>query len=67
MGQSILGIAVAVLFGVIGLHLIVSPESLLTQLGRPATPKHVRATRSIGLSFLVFVGMALVSWLRHPR
>jgi hypothetical protein len=58
---------VAVLFAVIGLRLIIRPESFLAQLDRPATQKHVRATRIIGLSVLLFVGMALVSWLRHPR
>jgi hypothetical protein len=67
MIQDILGIAVVGILGVMGVRLISSPETFLAKLGRPATPKHVRATRFIGIFFLVGIAMGVVSWSRQPR
>ena len=67
MGQTLLGIAVVVLFFSIGVMLIRNPKSYLAKLGRPATDKHVRAMRLIGAGFLIFVLMTLVQWFRSMR
>jgi len=67
MIQAALGIAILGFFAVMGLRLMATPKSFLAKFGRPATQKHVRATRFIGFSFLLFVAMAVVSWVRQPR
>jgi hypothetical protein len=67
MIQDILGTVVVCFLGVMGVYLIASPETFLAKLGRPATQKHVRATRFIGFVFLVSIAMGVVSWIRQPR
>jgi hypothetical protein len=64
MGQTFLGIAIVVVFLLIGAMLIRDPRPYLAKLGRPATEKHIRAMRIIGAGFLVFVLMTLVQWFR---
>jgi hypothetical protein len=66
MGQLLLLVFVTVFFAAMGFRLILWPEDFLAKLGRPATTKHVRATRFIGALFLLFVISALSQWFRHP-
>jgi len=67
MGQTIFGIAVVVMFFSIGLRLIRHPKPFLAKLGRPATDRHIRATRLIGTGFLILVLMVLVQWFSSLR
>ena len=64
MGQTLLGIAVLVVFFSIGAMLIRNPKPYLAKLGRPSTDKHIRAMRLIGAGFLFLVLMTLVQWFR---
>ncbi len=67
MIQNMVGIVILGFLGVLGVRLISTPESFLDRLGRPATQKHVRATRLIGIGFLLVIAMSVVSWIRQPR
>ncbi|MFZ0278608.1 MAG: hypothetical protein WA651_05885 [Candidatus Sulfotelmatobacter sp.] len=67
MGQTLLEVAILIVFFSIGTMLIGNPRSYLAKLGRPATDKHIRATRLIGAGFLMLVLMALVQWFRSSR
>jgi len=67
MGQTILGIAILAVFFLVGIKAIQNPKPILTSLGRPATDKHVRATRIIGAVFISFPLMALMQYLRNRR
>jgi hypothetical protein len=65
MGQIVFGILVVIGFLWIGTTLIRDPRSFLTKFGRQGTDRHVRATRLIGVAFLIFVLMILVQWLHR--
>jgi hypothetical protein len=67
MGPTIFGIVVVIAFFSFGVTLILNPNPFLAKLGRPATDKHVRATRLIGTTFLILVLMTLVQWFRSMR
>jgi hypothetical protein len=67
MGQTLLGIAIVVVFFSIGAMLIRNPKPYLAKLGRPATDKHIRAMRFIGAGFLIFVLMAVVQLFRSTH
>ncbi len=67
MTQTLLGIAILVVFSFIGALLIRSPKSYLARLGRPATDKHTRAMRFIGVGFLILVLLTLIQWFRNAR
>jgi hypothetical protein len=67
MGQTLLGIAILVVFFLIGALLIRNPKSYLAELGRPSTDKHTRAMRIIGAGFVILVLLALVQLFRGPH
>src|SRR5579871_5245981 len=62
MAQTVFGIVMLVMFLTIGSVLILNPRSQLAKFGRPATDKHIRATRMIGMVFVVVVLLTLVRW-----
>jgi len=64
VGQTMVGIALAIGLLVLGLRLTRKPKEFLVGLGRPATEKHIRATRFLGALAFVFLIMLLVQWYR---
>ena len=67
MGQAVLGVAILGIFFIVGFRLIRDPKPFLASLGRPATDKHIRATRIIGAGFLLIVLSGLVQIFRNLR
>ena len=64
MGQKLFGVALVVILLVIGAQLVSRPQRFLAGLGRPATEKHIRATRFIGGFAFLFVIILLIQWFR---
>jgi hypothetical protein len=64
MTQLVFVIVGELFFGGIGLRLLLQPEQFLVDFGRPATQKHVRAMRLIGIMFLLMVALSLTQWVR---
>ncbi len=67
MSNAFFGIAVELIFFLLGIKLIKNPEAFLAQLKRPATDKHIRVTRFIGTCFLIFVLVTTLQLLRVSR
>ena len=67
MVQALLGIAILVGFLIIGLEAIRNPQVVLARFDRPITDNHIRATRLIGMGFLIIVLMATAQMLRSLR
>ncbi len=64
MAATLYGIIVLVVFCVVGVYLTSDPGHFLAKLGRPATEKHIMATRLIGGGFFLFALLVLLRWLR---
>ena len=65
MSQKVFGVALVVVLLGIGAQLVGRPQQFLAGLGRPATEKHIRATRFIGGVAFLFVIMVLIQWFRR--